>query len=329
MNNLDAILEIALGLVLTWLILSVATMEVQDIFNNWFDTRAKFLEKSILEMFQGEQDFVDLFYEHPTIKTLYPKNRKGKPKKSLLGKEKKPNYIPNKVFAEATFELFVNLGSEEGELSEDTISFERIINQVEEINKKNADLGYFIRRLLPEFDGKESIAKLRKTHEKVAELKTNAEIWFDTSMKRASYWYKDNAKTLAFFIGLGLAISFNIDSIQITEQLWREPTLRESLVAQAQVADENTGAKSVAELETYYEDLNLPVGWEEDSLPTTPADWGTKALGLIISALAAMQGAPFWFDFLRNLLKFKGGKKEDTSPPPATPPPASPLQPVG
>lgn len=313
MNNLDAILEVAIGLVLTWLILSVATVEVQDLISKWLNRRAKFLEKAILEMFRGEQDFVDQFYEQPVIKALYKKN--------IFGKPKKPDYIPNEVFAEAVFEIFVNLGTEEGQLPEDTISLERIVNKMEEINAQNQELGYFVKRLLPKFDGKKSIAKVREAHDKAAEFKSNAETWFDTSMTRASYWYKENAKNLAFFIGLGLAVAFNIDSIQITEQLWREPTLRQTLVAQAQIADENTGPDSVAELEAYYEDLKLPIGWDKDKLPAEPIDWVSKIIGFLISGLAAMQGAPFWFDMLRKLLQFKGSSQsgDGTKPPPKPP----------
>ena len=290
MNNLDAILEIALGLVLTWLILSVATVEIQDIINKWLDKRAKFLETAILDMFRGEQEFVDKFYEQPAIKALYKKN--------LLGKLKKPDHIPNAVFAEAVFEIFVNLGTRDGELSEDTISLERIIDQIEEINAKNKELGYFLRRLLPEFDSTQSIRNLRQSQTKITEFKTNAETWFDASMTKASKWYAENAKSFAFVIGLVLAISFNVDSVLITKQLWREPTLRQSLIAQAQIAEVDTGPKSVAELGAYYEDLKLPVGWGEGAAPTNARDWRAKALGWFISALAAMQGAPFWFGIL-------------------------------
>ncbi|MBT3336692.1 MAG: hypothetical protein HN855_16650 [Anaerolineae bacterium] len=325
MNNLDAILEIAIGLILTWLILSVATMEVQDLFSKWFDKRAQFLEKSILEMFQGDQNYVDLFYSQPVIKALVPKDRSGQPKKTLLRKAKKPDYIPNAAFAEAVFEMFVDLGTEKDKLAEATVSLERILGKIDTIIKENEDLGYFVRRLLPNLDSKKSVSNLPEAHDKVIEFKTNAESWFDTSMKRASFWYKENAKNLAFVIGLVIAAAFNIDSIQITEQLWREPTLRQSLVAQAQVASVNTGADSVAELETYYQDLQLPVGWDASKLPPTPLDWTTKIIGFLISGLAAMQGAPFWFEILKNLLKFKGGsKKESESPPPPATPPATP-----
>ncbi len=324
MNNLDAILEVAIGLVLTWLILSVATVEVQDLLTKWLGRRAKFLEQSILEMFQYDQNYVDLFYEQPVIQALYPRNRKGEIKKNIFGQEIKPGYIPNDAFAEAALEIFISLGTEDDQLGEATASIERCLHEVDKLKDQNEKLWYFVKRILPNFDGKEAAGKIHKTHEKAIEFKVNAENWFDMTMKRASYFYKENAKTFAFFIGLGLAVTFNIDSIDITNQLWREPTLRQSLVAQAQVADENTGPDTVAELETYYEDLNLPVGWDSTNLPSTPMDWGTKAIGFIISGLAAMQGAPFWFDLLKKLLNFKCGSKNQTPPPPSTSPPATP-----
>ena len=329
MNNLDAILEVAIGLVLTWLIISVGTVEVQDIVNKLLNRRAKFLEQSILEMFCNDQSFVDQLYEQPVIKALYKKN--------IFGKPVKPDYIPNEAFAEAAFEIFVSLGTKAGELPEDAVSLEHIIQQIEDINNKNPELGYFAKRLIPDLDMTESVAKLRTATDKVAQFKNNAEGWFDNTMTKASYWYKDKAKAAAFVIGFVLAAAFNVDSIQITEQLWREPTLRQSLIAQAQIADVNTGPASVAELEEYYQDLKLPVGWEADNLPLTIWDWLSKVIGFLISGLAAMQGAPFWFDMLRKLLNFKSGSSESgsgsgSSAPPAQPPaqqpPAEP-EPVG
>lgn len=69
--QLDAILEIAIGLVFAWLILSVATMEIQNWISHRLDMRAKFLEESILDMFKNEQSLVDQFYNHPAIKELW------------------------------------------------------------------------------------------------------------------------------------------------------------------------------------------------------------------------------------------------------------------
>lgn len=323
MNNLDAILEIAIGLVLTWLIISVATVEVQDMITKMFNRRAKFLEQSILDMFRGEQSFVDHFYAHPVIQSLYKKN--------VFGKRIKPDYIPNEAFAEVALETFIQLGTEDDRLEDAAISIEQITN--------NKELSYFVSRLLPDVSIEAAAVKARDIHEKAVTFKNNAETWFDKSMEKASYWYKDRAKTFALLIGIVLAATFNVDSIQITEQLWREPTVRQTLVAQAQVASEDAGLQSVSELEERYEELNLPVGWgNENGLPNDWQSWLSKVVGVLITGLAAMQGAPFWFDMLRKLLNFKGGSSSSSSgsgsgssgtmPPSAPQPPTEP-EPVG
>ncbi len=318
MSNLDAILEIAIGLVLVWLIISVITVEIQDIINNFLDKRSKFLETAILNMFRGEENYVDKFYEHPAIQVLYKKN--------FSGKLVKPDYIPNPIFAEVAFEIFVNLGVEVSELGEKAVSIAKIRQEIEEISAKNKELGYFLRRLMPNFDSQKMVLGFDEFEAEATAFKLNAENWFDTSMERASFWYKEKAKTFAFFIGLILALTFNIDTIYITQELWREPTLRQSLVAQAENINVDTGVKSLSDIEAYYEDLKVPVGWSPKTTPETPLAWTLKVLGLLISALAAMQGAPFWFDILRNLLTVKGSAKENTSPPPPAPPVLPPSQ---
>ena len=297
MNNLDAILEIAIGVVLAWLIISVATVEVQNIINGMLNRKAKFLEKSLLDMFKDEQSLVDQFYEHPAIKALYKTN--------VFGKRVKPDYIPNEAFAEAALEMFIELGNEKDRTAQAVANLETIT--------QNEQLNYFVKRLLPDVNVETAAVKARNIHEKAVTFKNNAESWFDSSMTKASYWYKERAKLAAFVIGVILAALFNVDSVQIVEQLWREPTLRQSLVAQAQSVDETAGLRSVAELEEHYEALKLPVGWGEDAAPTDTKGWLSKILGLAISGLAAMQGAPFWFDMLRKLLNVKGGSPSGSS----------------
>ena len=70
--------------------------------------------------------------------------------------------------------------------------------------------------------------------------------------------------------------------------------------------------------------LRLPIGWPgwplqsstyhgtDSRTPHHPGDWWLKTLGLIITALAAMQGGPFWFDLLGKLINLRL-----TGPPPA------------
>ena len=74
-------------------------------------------------------------------------------------------------------------------------------------------------------------------------------------MKRASFWYKEKAQAIAFVFGFIIAILINVDTIAVAQQLWRDPTLRQSLVAQAQTIEENAEVVSVADLEDYYQEI--------------------------------------------------------------------------
>ena len=58
--TLDSILEITIGLVMAWLILSMATMQIQEVIIDLLGTRSKFLEDRLLEMFRNK-DLRDQF----------------------------------------------------------------------------------------------------------------------------------------------------------------------------------------------------------------------------------------------------------------------------
>ena len=178
----------------------------------------------------------------------------------------------------------------------------------------------------------------------------NVETWFDNSMTRLSGWYKRKAQLMALIIGLLLAILLNIDSIVLSTTLWREPTLRQAIVAQAQsYAQQNqqlptsgtetlSPQKSVAELQQELTALKIPFGWETEMyvlkagetcqilpfsknavwgfwsqgvckrITNTPVDstgWLAKLAGILITGLAAAQGAPFWFDILKKFVNVR------------------------
>ena len=96
---LDAILEVAIGLVFTWLVLSIATMQVQEWISSWRQLRAQFLEESIKNMLQGE-NLVEEFYKHPMIVSLSSPGRK-------------PSYIPAERFAQTLEEVYFQQSEEE------------------------------------------------------------------------------------------------------------------------------------------------------------------------------------------------------------------------
>lgn len=59
------------------------------------------------------------------------------------------------------------------------------------------------------------------------------EKWFDDSMYRVSGWYKRQTQYMLFALGILVAITFNVDSIEIASKLSKDKNLREQLVNSA------------------------------------------------------------------------------------------------
>jgi hypothetical protein len=196
-----------------------------------------------------------------------------------------------------------------------------------------------------------------KTENALQQVRKNLEDWFNNSMDRLSGWYKRRAQTLAFIIGISIAVLLNVDSLQIATQLWRDPSVRQALAAQADAIVQqnpngfpNPDAGQLLALNMQINQLNIPVGWIGTVLPTDPngavpigdgteklctltphsnielfgihwglqcypiintpqfndlTGWLIKLFGLLVTGLAAAQGAPFWFDILKNVVNVR------------------------
>lgn len=75
---------------------------------------------------------------------------------------------------------------------------------------------------------------LRDAADDVEKFRTNVETWFNDGMDRVSGGYKRRTTHVQAVIAMILAACMNIDALQITRTLWREPTLRRTIVASAE-----------------------------------------------------------------------------------------------
>jgi hypothetical protein len=199
----------------------------------------------------------------------------------------------------------------------------------------------------------------------LATARTNVEAWFDANMDQLTDLYKRRSKLWSGVIALVLAVILNVDTLVIANTLWREPTLRQTIVENAAKLQPpptptpapTTGTTTVSatqpvsptvtvnELKKQLEELQLPIGgWQVQPLALKPdqmcvivpgtahvwgiwwngackglvlqdlkpglSGWIVKLVGWLITALAAAQGAPFWFDLLNKLLQLRGGEKK-------------------
>jgi hypothetical protein len=197
---------------------------------------------------------------------------------------------------------------------------------------------------------KTALRAAKESERAIAEFRTNIETWFDNTMIRAGGWYKRSAQQFAFIAGTVVAILLNVDSLAVISALYKEPTLRAAVVAEAGATVQGTdpnqaqGADRVGEK---LEELGLPVGWHfadaaecalikekqnaalfVDTRCIVPGDtpegveadkpqemalfWGLKGVGWLLSGAMAAQGAPFWFDIMKKLVNVRSsGRKPE------------------
>ncbi len=334
--QLDAIIEVAIGLIFVWLVISMATMEVQNKVSERLKWRASHLEESILSMLK-DKTLLDRFYAHPLLKELVSKDKNGNVLLDKKGNTLRPDYIPDPIFATAAFEVIMNAGRGEKDVAVENISIPEMTENFKAMVQKNNVLPYVFPNMEKAMDGlKKGTIEFDNM---VADYRKNVEGWFDNVMSQSSNWYKIRAQWMAFWIGLSIALVMNIDTIYVAQKLWQEPTARAVIVAQAQAEAQNSSTPEVSFATA--RSLNFPVGWTTTpldssscnligiinyqfvirsagqclsitSLPAFNNPWGifVKIMGILMTAAAASQGAPFWFDILRKLV----GVKQQTAP---------------
>jgi hypothetical protein len=103
--NLTIILEVAIGLIVVWFVLSMATIQFQEVIANIFKFRAKDLEKAIGQMLSSKT-LVDDFYKHPLIQGL------------MKAPNKKPSYVPAREFALTLFNIITTAGTDQSAIQQ-------------------------------------------------------------------------------------------------------------------------------------------------------------------------------------------------------------------
>ena len=171
--------------------------------------------------------------------------------------------------------------------------------------------------------------------------------WYDSQMDRVTGWYKRSVQIILIYIGLLIAFGLNVDTIQVINDLQQNATLANAMAAQTQAlySAQQVPPKPcessdpcicpdgfIPKNNVCQVDLSaiaqLPLGWNESRWryvvpnPQAPlheklAEKGLwfKLLGLIITTVAILLGAPFWFDVLGTIVNVRS---VGTKPPPSS-----------
>lgn len=292
--DLTVIIQVAVGMIFVWVILAVITSQVQEWVASIFAWRSSMLEATI-EQLLGNPAIKTRVYNHPLIQGLYTNNGK-----------RKPGGIPQDKFALVLFEEVINSGIK---IADAKNTFDNLKRSVSALKDKEGggELKNFAKSLDTLLIGIEEKAD-DATHS-IAEARLRVESWFNDSMERLGGAYRRRMQIVAIIVGITVAAALNVDTGAIVTTLWKDPVVRQAIAAQAsQMRESDTQSgepPSAEEIAKNVEKLNvlsLPIGWSSKNIPTDANGWVAKIIGILLSGMAAAQGAPYWFDLMRKLL---------------------------
>jgi hypothetical protein len=306
--------DVLIGLAFLYFLLSIICSAINEGIMTALNQRAKDLEAGIRQMLEGEPTKstltpVQQFYGNPRVQTLF------KPKR-FLGwipglRDKKPSYIPSRIFALTILDTVApSDGGKVGE-NRDVVALAQTFVEAREKKTAHPRLWKMVEEALTEAQGNRD------------KFQESLERQFDEVMQRVSGWYKRRTQLILFGIALVLVGAINADSFAIGQRLWKDDALRSAVVAQADATVKNGSAKC-AESGTAVEkagkcldevqQLQVPLGWSQDTSPKNIAADAGKAAGLLLTAFALLLGAPFWFDTLSKLAQLRGTGRASANP---------------
>jgi hypothetical protein len=237
------ILEIAIGLIFIYLLYSILATTIQEGVSAILALRGKMLQKAIKRMLDdGVHDpksiwaligmhlknagiflwhqflfivpirkrintnagqLVDKFYDHPGIKYL-----------AEGSVQRKPSYISSAYFSKAVVDVLKDMS---GKTDTEHSAFDKLGKGIEQVSNLDET-----KKLLQSY--------YHEAEGDIEKFKLHLEAWFNETMDRTSGWYKRQIQIIILVIGFILAITFNIDTIQIVHNLSRDKAARKELV---------------------------------------------------------------------------------------------------
>jgi hypothetical protein len=338
---MTVMLEVAIGLVFVYLVLSLLSSALAEALEHFFRYRADYLRQGIQKLLLADNASLrDELYAHPLIKSLYtPSRLEGK------GRSAGPSYIPSRQFVLALLDT-ITKGKTllAGSQPENPVA--RLLAAIDANKELPLPLVGALRTLI--HDAGSDMEK----------VKGNIHEWFDGSMDRVAGWYKRRAQFVLTVIGIIVAVVINVDTLLIINTLSNDSAVRSAVVTAAETyirenpqgpttaANTQEAAGSLDQLTSDVRNsvqtvskqlgtLGLPIGWryrdpggvdknvainppstyliENRVWPTSPAEWwdqlASHLLGWLLTAFAVSFGAPFWFDILNKIMVIRSTVK--------------------
>ncbi len=330
-------LEIVIAICLIYALFAGMVSSLTELISQMLSMRGRVLFEGLVMMLEEDEfhpgipgflrpflshdaKLVEKLYRHPLIDSLSPAG------------SSRPSYISPQILSAALVQVLSHDGSLTG------------LRQA--LDNRTTWLGRLLGPMLDEAAGD------------LEQFKARVEAHFNAVSDRISGWFKRRTQVAMFVVGFLLAILFNVDSIYIFQHLEKNPVLVQSLVAQAEkieadrqqqtpitedaaadvtersaatVQDLRGKLKNLNQQISNFEQMGLPIGWYSTQAQVkagpTMQDYivsqflePMKWIGWLITALAGVLGAPFWFDAISKLFAIRGAGRKPEEALPATVP---------
>jgi hypothetical protein len=320
----SGILDLVIGLVFIYFIMSLICSAIREIFANMRDLRYRHLRDWFQNIFKDDS-FRDDIMNHHLIAGLTTRN-------------KKPSYIPDNIFSTVVFDLFVSKwgkkeGQDEGQNKSNGQSFD--FDELKAAIENSDALKDDLKRVLVQFAGESK---------NLSHFRVRVETWFNQAMTEAGGTYKQRSQWWILVVAIIATTSLNVDSVAVSKFLYENPEARAKFADLAVAAAQDSTYRESINLANYptlldstigpgdsimvninvnvkeikaYSDLltssSLPIGWnDKTALTAFSKGWWTRFFGWLMTALAVSMGAPFWFDLLNKLSNLRSSSKPPT-----------------
>ena len=309
--NFTAWIDVAIGLTLVYLGTSLFVTVINEFIAQLFNLRGKHLCQSLKTLI-ADENIRDVLKQNPALKAFFESNPKNP-----------PAYIDTDLLSR------LMLGSlTSGAKVSDTV--DGLVDEIESWNESELK--------------SQLLALAHTAGTKTDNLVNAVSDWADRTLTMLGGNYKRNLQTISFWVGLLIVIILNLDSVALTERLYRDKEARNAAVelglqiskttnrevfdsCMAKTAPErknDSACTPIMGLVGLVQDRNqslgqLPIGWSNISqsaispigfISPETWSWASRLVGWLLTAFAVSLGAPFWFDLLNRFINIRYGSRK-------------------
>lgn len=293
----SAIIEVGIGLVLVYLILSIVITQINNLIVNVLNLRSENLRSEVEKLLSDESVRAQVL-THPMVNLIHNQvmlvKKPGRITRLREWLRRTINNIlvpgskqASKQMGETTDVTFIDPALFSDVLIDIVFPDKDLLRQLDQLPPEEAIkvLEKHIQDTVQDINLERTLETVLHSARSIQDAKKKISAWFDSAMAYAGDAFKRRVQVVAFFTAMIIAIVFNVDTLHLAETLWNDPAVREAVVVAAEraatnrtfVPDQTTNTENIPQEAARVQatvqgllDLRIPVGWEY-SVPAADA----------------------------------------------------------